>query len=171
MVDKERAYDGTQCKAFVTPEDGSKKYRCRLGIWKKHPKDGYCFMHHPNVELRGGAATVAIDKGELEPKTDKARARLKLKKKGKTKRMGRPPKQPAVDRTVDKSSPYQVAFLEHKIVDEDGELRAEGTVAFFSEELAKGFAKVLSETSPRHPLLNQHSLYFYSNVRISKSKT
>lgn len=184
MAEKKRVYEGPQCQAMVHPEDGSESYQCRLGVWKKHPDDGFCYMHHPKVDLRGGAARVAIDKGEMQPKTSKARKRLSLNKKVKLKRRKKkikedttkePKEGPTLeaeyqDSTLDKSEPYQVTFTEHMVVDEDGDIRAEGKVSFVNQTLAKGFYKVLSDTSLRSPMINGEALYFYSNVQLTSSK-
>jgi hypothetical protein len=153
-----------QCKAIVKPEDGSKPYRCKLGVWTKHPDEGLCFMHHPKVELRGGAARIAIDKGDMEPKTRKAKRRqLKLgKDKGKRvnrkkKRMGRP-------RAEDKFG-YYVHFTEHK-VEVGGVIQAPGKVGFKVKGVATSFAEALADTTPSNPLINNDSVYFYTNVGI-----
>lgn len=157
-----------QCKAIVKPDDGSKPYRCKLGVWSKSPGEGLCFMHHPKVELRGGAARIAIDKGEAEPKTRKARRRQltltkdkkrKTRKTGKmkTKRMGRP-------RTQDKFD-YYVHFTEHK-VEEGGVSDSPGKVGFKVKGVAISFAEALEGTTPSNPLVNNDSVYFYTNVGI-----
>jgi len=160
-----------RCKQTVTPEDGGEPYRCKLGVWSKYPNDGLCFMHHPKVDFRGGAARNAIDRGDAVPKTAHARRRLKLNSTTvkRKKRMGRPPKKKPVVEQIEGDSCW-VVFTEHKVLEEGDTIQAQGEVGFANEDLADGFATVLSNTTPLSPLVNQDSLYFYSNVQVKHEK-
>ena len=149
------------CKAMVTPEDGGEPYPCKLGVWQKHPKDGYCYMHHPKVTLRGGAARAAIDKGDVAPKTPKAKRRQKLVKKGKKH------KKQEVIKPTEMTFDYIVHFVEHRA--EGGKLVSErGTVGFASKSVANNFAEALTHTTPRAPLINRNSVYFYTDVELEE---
>lgn len=171
VADKKRAYEGPQCKAMVeSKDDDSAPSRCRLGVWKKYPRDGYCYMHHPKVDMRGGAARSAIARGDLTPKTAQARRRLNLNKKekrDKSKAKTKPKtktKPTLVEEEEQGDTPYSVTFTEHRVT-EDGEIgKLQGKVSFFNLGLAKGFVDILSQTSPMHPLQNQGELFFYSDV-------
>lgn len=163
MSEPKKAYGGTQCKAMVTAVEGGKPYQCRLGVWQEFPDDGFCYMHHPKVQLRGGAAYNAIRSGDMEPKTARAKRRLSLKPRRK-KRIRRKRQHQEGD------TAWSVSFTEYQMLEDATLKQSAGEVVFLNRQMAEAYVELLSHFTLSSPASDADRLWYYGSIKVNPPK-
>jgi hypothetical protein len=126
-------------------------------------------MHHPSVELRGGAAQKAIANGDAEPKSAKARRR-QMGNKSKIPKP-RPVRSSTKMEVKSRDDWHHVTYTLHLVTDEGKVSGISGKTSFENPKCARVYFDLLVNHDIHNPIEGLHDFSYYSAVTLFPGKT